>query len=104
LDTVTLIILSFATYRLGNLLSWEPGPYGILDRLRYFLGVRYDELNKPYAKTEIGRMALCVLCNTVWIALVVVILYYIIGTVFTMVCLPFAISGAAIAINEIVSK
>lgn len=100
-EPIALLILAFATYRFGSLLAWESGPYEILLKIRYAIGVRYDELNKPYGGNEVAKMILCLYCNTVWIALVLVILYSMFGTIVLALCLPFAISAGAIAIHEL---
>lgn len=101
MTALDFIIFAFAAYRIGSLLSWEIGPYGILDKLRRFVGVRYDSGSKPFGQNELAKMILCVYCNTVWIAIISIVLYYIFGNVIVGLATPFAVSGAAILINNL---
>lgn len=99
MDVFAFVILSFAASRLGSLLAREHGPYDILDRIRYILGVRYNELNHPVGTNMPSNMILCVYCNTVWIGILFTGLYLLLGYVFILICLPLAISAGALLID-----
>ena len=100
MDIISFVILSFATCRLGSLFAREPGPFDILDRFRYILGARYNELNEMYGTTMLSRMILCMHCNTIWIGTILAVLYLIFGIYVMIACLPFAISAAALFIDN----
>lgn len=88
-----LIILCLATYRLSNFLSWESGPFEIFDKLRYFVGVRYDESSRPFGKNVISKGIICQWCNSVWIGVLLVILYAVEPQLVLWLLLPFAVSA-----------
>lgn len=88
-------ILILATWRLASMLAGEDGPYNVLAKIRYLAGVRYDEHSLPYGKNEVGKMVLCVWCNSVWIGgLWTVVYYFWSGCVW--LALPLALSAGAI--------
>lgn len=101
MNILDFVIISLATCRVGSLLAREPGPYDILDRLRYFVGVRYDELNKPHGTNVVSKMMLCMYCNTIWIGLVFTVLYLAFDKTFVYVCLPLSLSAAALIVDNI---
>lgn len=101
MDIFAFVILSFSACRLGSLLAREHGPYDLFDRIRYILGVRYDELNKPVGTNMPSTMILCIYCNTVWIGIVFTVLYLILGYMFLWICLPLAISAGALIVDKL---
>jgi hypothetical protein len=100
MSLIALIVLGFSAARLGSLLAREHGPYDVLDKIRYILGVRYDELNKPFGTNMPSTMILCVYCNTVWIGIVFTVLFAILGDLFLWLCLPLAISAGALVVDK----
>lgn len=99
LTDVTLLF--FATWRIANMLADtdEQGPYGILDWIRYYAGVRYDAYSNPVPSGELSKMLLCIWCNSAWIGLAFTILYAINKTAFRYIATPFAASGGAVALE-----
>ena len=49
----------------------EEGPFEIFSKLRWKLGVRYDEHSNQYGETFSGKMFSCVWCVSIWVALFV---------------------------------
>jgi hypothetical protein len=103
---MTFIILAIATYRLGTLLSdtEQGGPWNLLHRLRTISGVKYDERSVPYGTNMVSNAMLCIYCNSVWIGLIAYLLYLASEPLAMLLLAPFALSGAAIMIKEIVEK
>lgn len=108
---ITLIGL-LAVYRITFLLKAagsgegaEPGPGHVLDKIRTWIGVRYDEHTRPVATNWRAEVLLCFLCLSVWIAFGVVALIAI-GLLtnrldLVMVALlPFALSGGSIFLKK----
>jgi len=99
-----LIVAAFANWRIAHLLSspLESGPWGVLDKLRWKLGVRFDEYSIPYGTTVLSRGIICLWCSSVWVGVVEAILALASPTVALALFLPFALSGVAILLNHII--
>lgn len=95
----TFIVASLATYRLTLLISSEGGPYNILERFRYFIGVRFDAYSKPYGTNTWARGVLCPYCLSVWIAAVITGVLYL-APQFEPVVWVFALSGVVVALKK----
>ena len=93
------LILALATWRLSSLLSIEDGPYDIFDRLRAYVGIWYDDYSIAQSNNELARMLKCVWCVSVWIGVLMTVVYWLLGDVVIWLVLPLALSAAAIAIN-----
>lgn len=100
MDVMSFVILSLATYRFASLLARENGPFDVFVKLRYILGARYDEHSNLIGTTMLSRLILCVWCSSVWIALVLTVIYAIAPIVAVWLCAPFAISCAAVIIEQ----
>ena len=96
------MFLVLATWRLTSLLHREDGPKQILERLRYWLGVRYDKRSERYATTNIAEGVLCFWCCSVWGAAAICVLAALTGVIrWRDVPLnALAISTGAILIEE----
>ena len=104
---VMFVLLAFATWRLSYMLVWESGPLDILWKVRIWFGVGYDENGWPsVATTEkrwrrlFGGVLSCVWCLSVWISFVFCAFY--VGWKILFPVWWFAVSGAAILINEVI--
>lgn len=64
------VIGVLAVFRLTMLLTTEGGPWGILERLRLWLGVRYDEYGERDGTNEFAKLLICPWCTSLWVALV----------------------------------
>jgi hypothetical protein len=107
MDTLIILVISLAVWRISNLLYdvEQAGPLGLMDKVRFFLGVRFDNEGQPI--TEPGSLAegvLCVYCNSLWIGLSFTLLFVINKMVAFVVALPFAWSTAGIIIDILIRK
>jgi hypothetical protein len=101
MDITTFLILSLAVWRISSLLTnpAEHGPYDILDRFREWLGVKYEG-ETGYAFNELGEVLLCLWCTSIWIGIIITILWLIVPVYTTCLCLPLALSAIAILFEE----
>ena len=101
---VAILSLGLGAWRLSSLLVTEEGPFGILAKFRSFIGVRYDELSKPYSTNVIADIFTCIWCASMWIGIFFSVIYYINAHFAIMLSLPFAISAVAIVLEKYLSK
>jgi len=96
------IAIVFAVYSIGRLLSDVEmnGPWHILDRFRYRVGVRFTDASVPYGTNLVAEALLCQYCNSFWIGLIVTIAYLAFGEVMLWLMLPFAINGAVMLLVD----
>jgi len=64
---MTLLILILATWRITSLLNREQGPYNVLGKLRYTIGIRVDDAGQTYGITELARLVDCPWCLSLWV-------------------------------------
>jgi len=96
MSLVHLFVLGLAVMRLSMLLGEEDGPWGVLEKFRYMLGVRYDENSDRYGKSMIARGIICVYCSSVWYGTILAVLYIFLPELALMLSLPLALSMFAI--------
>lgn len=98
----TLIVMAMATWRLANMLADtdQSGPFEMLDWLRSKAGVRFNPEGAAYGSNNLSEGLICVFCNSVWIGMGFVALFYFAPTWAFYVALPFALSAAAILIEK----
>lgn len=94
------LILTLATWRISNLFVNEDGPFMLFAELRRLAGVTYDEASEPIASNEAAKLLTCVFCFSVWLGLAVAVAYYFYPIRTYWVCLPFALSAGAIALDR----
>jgi hypothetical protein len=110
LTNIEWVILFLATWRLASLLADENGPQDIFYRLRTVLGVKYETVKYQYAGTEmekdiatsdrmLGRMILCIWCNSFWIGVVETIGILLVPHTTILLLTPFALSAMAVYIS-----
>ncbi len=102
MSIVELLILVLATWRITNLITddSEAGPWDLLHRFRYFLGIRYDLKNRMAATNIVSSAILCFWCFSFWaglFALTISLLPYWIGY---YMLLPFALSAGALLVKK----
>ena len=99
---IEFIILGLAVFRLSIMLAdvEQMGPFGILLKLRYWAGVRFDDKSQPYGKNSFANGLLCTYCNSVWLGIVALAAFLLFGYWAIMAALPFAISGLVIAMDK----
>jgi hypothetical protein len=99
---VDFLLLALATWRLTSLLVQEEGPWGIFVKLRYALGVRYDERSVAYGLTTLAALFTCMWCASVWTGLIVSTVYLISPLTARWISLPLALSAAVLLVNRMV--
>ena len=113
-----LVVLALATWRLSSLLVLEDGPFGIFRRLRRFVGAgefspagldaeRLTQQEVEAVMMSAGRpesflagLLSCVWCTSVWVGAFWVVMTLAAPTVTFYVALVFALSAAAIFLQE----
>lgn len=98
---MTPLILALATWRIAHLLAYEEGPACIFERLRVKAGVRYDAQSQPYPATHLAKGLTCLWCNSVWVGMLWALLWLALPGVVFWLGLPFALSTAAILVEEV---
>lgn len=118
-----ILILILAAWRLASLLADEHGPYLVLERIRFLLGVYYiardgsvvktyqqfSRLSEPdragcvrIAESEIAKMVTCVWCSSIWIAAALILLILWLGQPMVLGLLPFSVSTGVIIVHRII--
>lgn len=97
----TFIIMALATWRVSSILAREAGPGEVFDRVRHALGVRYDELSNAYGENEFAKGVVCMWCNSIWVALTLVLLYIACGDAFLFVIMPLSLSALSIFLESL---
>lgn len=97
----TFILLSLATWRISNLLIHEDGPLDVFARLRFLVGVKYDEKSNTYGTNFVSILFSCIYCMSIWVGIIVTGLFYGFTSVLHFM-IPFALSAVSILIKEIV--
>ncbi len=95
-----IIILALATWRISNLFVNEDGPFMIFAELRRLAGVVYSPMSEPLADNELAKLFICVFCFSIWLGLIVAVAYYFYPIRTYWICLPFALSTLAIALDK----
>lgn len=97
-----IVLLALAVYSIGRMLSDVElgGPWQILDRLRHFVGVEFDERSMPYGRNVLAQAMLCQYCNSFWIGLTVTLLYFFTGDVIVWLLSPFSFHGIVAIIAD----
>ncbi len=103
MQLVELVVLGLACWRLASLAQFERGPFAVFTRLRGRFGVEHDEDGLPvsWPDGEVGRMARCIRCGSVWVGVGLAGLYLWWPVAATLLALPFALSAVAIALEVI---
>lgn len=95
-----IIILSLATWRISNLFVNEDGPFMMFAKIRELAGVVYSPMSEPLADNELAKLFTCVWCFSIWLGLIVAVAYYLHPIYVYWICLPFALSAVAIALDR----
>lgn len=101
---ISYLILALATWRISSLLVNEFGPYKILERLRFWLGVRYDEDLNRHGNNEFAELFTCIWCLSVWVGLAMTMAFWLLPNLTTWLAMPFAFSAVAILIDKAVNR
>lgn len=95
------LVFGLATWRVASLLVEEDGPWDLLGRLRYRLGVRYDEESQPYGTNVLAKALTCVWCLSLWVGIAWSVLWLCAGQHALWAALPFAFSAVAVVLNGV---
>lgn len=100
---VELVVLCLACWRITHLVQYERGPLALLTRVRGLAAIHHGEDGEPVAwpDTELGRLARCLWCGSLWVGAGLVGLYVLAPAVALILALPFAASAAAIVLQEV---
>lgn len=94
-----IILLGLATWRVTSLLVWEDGPFEVFARLRYRLGVRYDEHSVAYGTNWFAKGVICPACASVWFGILWGVAYLLWHPA-VFFALPLALSAMSIALER----
>lgn len=103
--SLTIAIVVLASWRISRALAndSEAGPFEILHRIRYFMGVRYDNDGAPIAQNQWAEMILCMWCNSFWVGAAMAVIVYVWPDVVWLL-LPFSISAVVVWMERIFDK
>lgn len=90
-----LLVIALATYRLSSLFATEEGPFNLFSKIRAWT---YGHARKLHEGLT------CMFCNSVWFGVLLTVLYGLAPKVAFWVCLPLALSTAAIIVKAISEK
>lgn len=99
MDTIRLLTLILATWRISSLLVYEDGPFEIFERLRHRAGVVYNEHSQREGTNDLAKGLTCLWCVSVWVSAFWVVLLALSGWCLWL-ALPFAISGGAVLVEQ----
>lgn len=97
-----LLLLGLATWRLTSLLVNEDGPFDLFVKLRWLLGVRFDEQSQRQGTNMLAKGLLCIWCTSIWVAAGWAGLFTIATEASRLLALPLALSAAAIVVERLV--
>lgn len=105
--TEIFVIAALATYRWTLMLNNESGPAHVFDRLRTFVGVRFDAHSNPIGLNWRAEAFICPLCLSVWVGGAITLLLafmFVLGHIEIGVYLlfPFALSGVTVYLKKAV--
>lgn len=96
------LILALATFRISSLIADEDGPLGLFEWLRGRVGVKRDERGDNYGTNNFAVGVVCILCNSVWVGVVVMALYIYLEQITVWVAFPLALSAVALIIAAVI--
>lgn len=95
---VDFLLLALATWRLSWMLAYETGPGAVFERLRFMLGASPPVCQQQITTGDITNVFCCIMCLSVWVALLMVVAHVYAAPVVWV----FALSGAAVLIQKAV--
>lgn len=101
-----ILICGLVVWRISSLLVNETGPFDIFENIRFYSGVRYNEIG-TYGINFISKILSCVWCMSVWVSapiayLALLVLNDVNFRTIIWVFLALSSSAVAILIEEIV--
>lgn len=98
---VSLIALCLATYGLSVLFVEGVGPKAILSRLRYWIGVRFDEHDNRYGLNWVADLFNCPVCMSVWVSVPIALIAFLLGWQWIA---PLAAVGFVSVVGDMLSR
>ena len=101
---IDFLILSLATWRIASLLIAERGAFDVFVKLRKAVGIGHDAEGQPnlYPDTMLADLFSCVRCMSVWVGIVLTLVYVFVPSMLWLwLCLPLALSAAAIGFGRL---
>lgn len=111
-ELLRFIMATLVTFRLVELVTFEYGPFHILERFRQAIGVKvvadYDENGRvipdseeEFASNQLAEMVLCPRCLSVWVGMgISVILWWFVPVyLWEVLVRGVAFSGAAVVLG-----
>lgn len=95
-----ILVLSTSIWFIANTLVYEEGPGHIIEKFRYILGVRNNDVVGNYGIYFTGRVLVCTVCTGFWISILVSIAYYFFGDYVIWFLLPFSLAGLRAIIDS----
>ena len=76
-DSLLFLILSIlATYRIAEFIVYDDAPFGLMDRVRLYLGRKAGASSKYGVWWSLAELIHCPYCMGLWISLVVAIIFF----------------------------
>ena len=91
---ISFIIIALASDCLATFISsdgWS-GPFNLLHKLRYVVGMRYNDVSELQATSVVAEALMCWVCGPIWISIVLIIPYFFWQEVLWLYA-PFAVGG-----------
>ncbi len=98
---MNFLIVALAVWRISSLLVNEEGPFGIFEKLRYLVGVRYDKHSEQVGTNVIAKIFLCVWCISIYLGALGAIT--LASSVLEWALNALALSTVAVIIEEVVN-
>ncbi len=102
MSAIELAVLALAVWRLCYMLSIDDGPADVFRRLRIAVGCKKPVNMDWQADTFLGKLLLCPLCLSVWLAVIVYLLHPL--PLAMPVLTIFALSGASCILQLLVRR
>jgi len=99
MNTLHLLILIAATWRLASLVANEEGPYMLFHRLRKWAK---RSTRRWVRRSRFATLLECEWCNSIWFGAVLALGYGLLGENFIWLILPLALSSGTIVLKLVV--
>ncbi len=100
-----LVVMALATWRISALFVHDDGPFDCFKRLREAAGVEHydDGSHVSNCYKGLAKILTCVWCVSVWVGIFAVFSWAIAPKLVVWLMLPFALSGAAVLVEEVIN-
>lgn len=116
MDLVQFLVLTLAAWRIAFAIydDSQTGPFFLLDRIRYKIGIRYDEQSRkaivaePAWKRVLADMHMCMNCMSMWYGLAAALIWIVVPKdyrdIVFYLALPFAIGAGILLVEKSVKR